>query len=199
MKRSLRQEIFNAPNIITMFRIAIIPVVCFFLYEAGPVDSFIASLLLALGAISDFFDGYLARKYNLISVVGKFLDPLADKLIVMATLVMMVPMGRIDAWICIVLLTREITITGLRSIASTEGLVMAANDSGRYKTAFQLVGILCLMIHYTYTIDFVFLTANIDFHTVGLWLIYISLAFSLFSAGLYFRDFTRAVLRREQA
>jgi len=199
VKRGLRQEIFNAPNLITMSRIAIIPVVLVFLHEAGPVDSFIAACLLALGAVSDFFDGYLARKYNLISVVGKFLDPLADKLIVMATLVMMVPMGRIEAWICIVLLTREITITGLRSIASTEGLVMAASDSGRYKTAFQLVGILCLMIHYTYTIDFVFLRVAFDFHVVGLWLIYISLAFSLFSAALYFRDFTRAVLRREEA
>lgn len=196
-KRGLREEIFNAPNLITMFRIAIIPAVCFFLYKAGPTESFIAAILLAFGAVSDFFDGYLARKYNLISVVGKFLDPLADKLIVMATMVMMVPMGRIEAWICIVVLAREITITGLRSIASSEGLIMAAKDSGRYKTAFQLVGVLCLIIHYTYTIDFVFVTTPVDFHVVGLWLIYISLGFSLFSAGLYFRDFTRAILRRE--
>jgi CDP-diacylglycerol--glycerol-3-phosphate 3-phosphatidyltransferase len=197
VKRSLRDELFNAPNLITMFRIAIIPAVCFFLHQAGPVDSFIAACLLSLAAISDFFDGYLARKRNMISVVGKFLDPLADKLIVMATLVMMVPMGRIEAWICIVLLAREITITGLRSIATTEGLVMAAKDSGRYKTAFQLVGILCLMIHYPYTIDFVFFSVPIHFQLVGEWLIYISLGFSIFSAALYFRDFTRAVVARD--
>jgi CDP-diacylglycerol--glycerol-3-phosphate 3-phosphatidyltransferase len=196
-RSSLRQEFFNAPNMITMFRIALIPLVCVFLYRAGPVDSFVAACLLALAAISDFLDGYLARRQNLVSVLGKFLDPLADKLIVMATLVMMVPMGRIEAWICIVLLAREISITGLRGIASTEGLVMAAKDSGRYKTAFQLVGILCLMIHYTYNIDFLFFQALIDFHVVGTWLIYISLGFSIFSAGVYIRDFVRAVLDRE--
>lgn len=197
VRRTLRQEFVNAPNLITMFRIALIPVVCVFLHRAGPVESFVAACLLALAAVSDFLDGYLARKRNLVSVLGKFLDPLADKLIVMATLVMMVPMGRIEAWICIVLLAREISITGLRGIASTEGLVMAAKDSGRYKTAFQLVGILCLMIHYPYTIDFVFFSAPIDFHLVGTWLIYISLGFSIFSAAIYVRDFVRAVVARE--
>jgi CDP-diacylglycerol--glycerol-3-phosphate 3-phosphatidyltransferase len=197
MRRSIRDEFLNAPNLITMFRIALIPVVCVFLHRAGPLESFIAACLLALAAISDFLDGYLARRRKLVSVLGKFLDPLADKLIVMATLVMMVPMGRIEAWICIVLLAREIAITGLRGIASTEGLVMAAKDSGRYKTAFQLVGILCLMIHYTYSIDFLFVSAAIDFHVVGLWLIYISLGFSIFSAAVYIRDFVRAVLARE--
>lgn len=196
-KRTLREEFFNLPNLITMFRIAIIPAVCWFLHLGGPLDSFIAAVLFSLAAISDFFDGYLARKRNLISVVGKFLDPLADKLIVMATIVMMVPMGRVEAWICIVLIAREITITGLRSIATTEGLIMAASDSGRYKTAFQLVGILCLMIHYPYTIDYFFFSAPINFQIVGEWLIYISLGFSLFSAALYFRDFTRAILVRE--
>jgi CDP-diacylglycerol--glycerol-3-phosphate 3-phosphatidyltransferase len=197
MKRTLREEFLNLPNLITMFRIALIPVVCVFLYQAGPVESFISACLLALAAISDFLDGYLARKRNLVSVLGKFLDPLADKLIVMATLVMMVPMGRIEAWVCIVLLAREIAITGLRGIASTEGMIMAAKDSGRYKTAFQLVGILCLMIHYTYNINFVLFSTAIDFHAVGTWLVYISLGFSIFSAGVYIRDFVRAVLQRE--
>ena len=196
-KRTLREEFFNLPNLITMFRIAMIPAICWFLNLGGPMDSFIASILIALASISDFFDGYFARKQNLISVVGKFLDPLADKLLVMAVIVMMVPMGRVEAWICIVLLTREITITGLRSIATTEGLVMAASDSGRYKTAFQMVGILCLTIHYPYTIDFFFFSAPINFQVVGDWLIYISLGFSLFSAALYFRDFSRAILVRE--
>jgi CDP-diacylglycerol--glycerol-3-phosphate 3-phosphatidyltransferase len=197
MRRSLRDEFLNLPNLITMFRIALIPVVCVYLYKAGPVESFIAACLLAVAAISDFLDGYLARKRGLVSVLGKFLDPLADKLIVMATLVMMVPMGRIEAWICIVLLAREISITGLRGIASTEGLVMAAKDSGRYKTAFQLVGIVCLMIHYTYNLNFGLFSTPVDFHVVGTWLIYISLGFSIFSAGVYIRDFIRAVLARE--
>ena len=197
MKRSIRQEFLNAPNLVTLFRIALIPGVCFAVSGGGPWDSFIAACLMALAAISDFLDGYLARRQNLVSVLGKFLDPLADKLLVMATLVMLVPMGRIEAWIAIVLLARELAITGLRAIASTEGLVMAAKDSGRYKTAFQLVGILCLVIHYTYNLDFLFFSATFDFHVVGTWLIYISLGFSIFSAGIYLQDFARAVLARE--
>jgi CDP-diacylglycerol--glycerol-3-phosphate 3-phosphatidyltransferase len=98
MKRSIRQEFLNGPNLITLFRIALIPGVCLAVSGGGPGDSFIAACLMALAAISDFFDGYLARKQQLVSVLGKFLDPLADKLIVMATLVMLVPMGRIEAW-----------------------------------------------------------------------------------------------------
>jgi phosphatidylglycerophosphate synthase len=114
----------------------------------------------ALAAITDFFDGYIARKQGLVSVLGKFLDPLADKLFVMATLVWLVNMGRIETWVVVALLAREFGITGLRSIASSEGVVIAAGDDGKAKTALQMIGILCLILGYPYTL-------HLGFHDLG--------------------------------
>jgi CDP-diacylglycerol---glycerol-3-phosphate 3-phosphatidyltransferase len=219
MRRSLKQEFFNLPNMLTMFRILVIPVVLVFISHESPVNSFVAACLFALAAITDFFDGWLARSRGLTTVLGKFLDPLADKLIVTSTLVMLVPLGRIPAWLVVLLLARELSITGLRSIASNEGMVIAANQGGKWKTAFQLTGILGLLIHYPYPIAVIspalvrwtegtqfqeWLTALgvpvrpwVDFHSVGLWLIYLSLFFSLFSAWQYIVGFVREINRRD--
>jgi CDP-diacylglycerol--glycerol-3-phosphate 3-phosphatidyltransferase len=156
----------------------------------------------------------------LITVFGNFLDPLADKLIVMSTLVVLIPLGRIPAWVVVLLLARDFSITGLRGIASKEGMVIAASQGGKWKTAFQLVGILALIIHYPYPIAVIGdwlhnLVAGtwfhrmladlgipvrpwVDFHVVGLWLIYMSLFFSIFSAWQYIRNFGREVNRRSQ-
>lgn len=189
IRRSLRDELLNLPNMLTLARVFAIPVVLYFLSLGTPLSSAIAGLLFGLAAITDAVDGYLARKWNLITVTGKFLDPLADKLIVMATLVMMVPMGRIPAWMVILLLTREISITGLRSIASSEGLVIAAGREGKIKTALQLVGILCLCFHFRYPIELIFWRPQVSYHVVGYWLLLFSLFFSIFSAGDYMRTF----------
>lgn len=191
MATTLRQEFTNVPNVITMFRIAVIPLVLVFIDNASPFRSFVATLIYTLAALSDFIDGYLARKWGQISVLGKFLDPLADKLIVMATLVWMVERERAPAWLVVVLLARELAMSGLRSIASSEGIVIAASTEARYKTALQLVGILCLIIHFDYMLTGTQITVN--FHLVGLWTLYLSLGFSLFSFFGYLRSFGRAV------
>ena len=99
-------------------------------------------------------DGYLARKLGVVSVLGKFLDPLADKLIVMAALVWMVPMGRIAAWVVVLLLAREISVTGLRSVAASEGVVISAGQEGKTKTALQMIGIVALVLGYPYHISY---------------------------------------------
>lgn len=196
-KRRFRDEVFNIPNILTYGRIGLIPLVLVFLAQDTPGTSFIAALLMTAASVTDFLDGYVAKKYNMVSTLGKYLDPLADKLIVMSTLVMLVHMDRLAAWVCILLLARDFSITGLRGIASNEGLVLAAINPARYKTAFQLVGILCLIIHFPYHVDYVVVSGAIDFHVVGIWLVAISLFFSLFSAVLYFRSFVKAVLEKE--
>jgi CDP-diacylglycerol--glycerol-3-phosphate 3-phosphatidyltransferase len=217
----MKEEFFNLPNMLTMFRILIIPVVLWFIYYESRINSFIAASLFSLASITDFFDGWLARRRNMITVLGKFLDPLADKLIVMSTLVMLVPLGRIPAWVVVLLLARELSITGLRGIASSEGLVIVASQGGKWKTAFQLTGILGLLIHYSYPIALISpaihnLVADswfhnllsswgipvrpwVDFHTVGLWLIFMSLFFSIFSAVQYMIDFVQTISRRDQA
>jgi CDP-diacylglycerol--glycerol-3-phosphate 3-phosphatidyltransferase len=123
-------------------------------------------------------------------MIGKFLDPLADKLIVTATLVWMVPMGRIAAWAVVLLISREITITALRSIAGAEGLVIAAGEGGKAKTALQMIGIICLLLGYPYEFA---LFGKVDLVHVGRLLIYCSLFFSITSAARYMGLFADAI------
>ena len=196
-RRTLREDALNLPNLLTFARIVVIPLVLVLLDRGGPRDCFWAALLFAGAAITDFLDGYLARKRNLVSVLGKFLDPLADKLIVMATLVWLVPMGRIEPWVVVLLLARELSITGLRSIAASEGVVIAAGEEGKAKTALQMVGILMLMIGYPYRMNFlIFDLGVVDLVHVGRWLIYISLVYSLASAAKYVGLFASTVEAR---
>lgn len=196
---TLREDLYNLPNLLTFFRIVLVPVVCVFIYFGDPLSSFISVVLFALASVTDWFDGYLARKRNLVSMTGKFLDPLADKLLVMAVLVMLVPLGRISATIVIIIVARELTVMGLRSVAAAEGIIIAAGQGGKFKTAFQMTGLMGLMIHYVYTVDFLFVQTRLNFHTIGLWLIIISVYFSLQSAYQYFAGFLEGVERaREQ-
>jgi CDP-diacylglycerol--glycerol-3-phosphate 3-phosphatidyltransferase len=198
-RRSLKQDALNLPNLLTMGRVAIIPVVLLFLGRGTPKDCVVAALIYAAAAITDLLDGYLARKLDVVSVLGKFLDPLADKLLVMASLVWMIPMGRIQEWVVVVLIGREISITGLRSIASSEGVVIAAGESGKSKTALQMVGILCLIIGFPYHLDLGLADLGIvDLVRVGRWLIYVSLFFSLTSAVEYVGLFGAAVEAKDR-
>jgi CDP-diacylglycerol--glycerol-3-phosphate 3-phosphatidyltransferase len=191
--RSLRKEFLNTPNAITLVRIAMIPVFLYFTYAESRVNSFVAGLVYAVTGTTDFLDGWIARKKGLVTVIGKFLDPLADKLIVMAALVMLVHLGRVAAWVVIVIMAREFMVTGLRTIAMSEGLVIAAGQEGKHKTAFQVAAITFLIIHYTYPIDMVFFAFDLDANRVGTLLLYISLVFSVWSAWSYFRSFVRVV------
>jgi CDP-diacylglycerol--glycerol-3-phosphate 3-phosphatidyltransferase len=193
-RRSLKEDALNLPNLLTMGRVAIIPVFLWFLQRGTPRDCVIAAIIYAAAAITDLLDGYLARRLNIVSVLGKFLDPLADKLLVMASLIWMVPMGRIPEWAVVLLLGREISITGLRSIASSEGVVIAAGEGGKSKTALQMVGILCLIIGYPYHLSLGFYDMGmVDLVPVGRWLVYLSLVFSVTSAVEYVGLFAQAV------
>ena len=153
--------------------------------------SFIAAVLYLIAAAGDALDGYLARSRGQVSVLGKFLDPLADKLIVTAVLVFMVGLGRVPAWVVVVLIARDLAITGLRSIASAEGLIIAASEGGKIKTALQLVATVLLLVHFRYPV--LGLGFSIDYHKAGLWLLYISLAMSVLSGADYVRGFLRVL------
>lgn len=193
-RSSLKKDALNLPNLLTMGRVAIIPFVLWLLDQGTPHDCLVAAFVYSAAALTDMLDGYLARRMNIVSVLGKFLDPLADKLLVMASLIWMVPMGRIPEWAVTLLLAREISITGLRSIASSEGVVIAAGGGGKSKTALQMVGILCLMIGYPYHFDLGVVDLGVvDLVVVGRALIYISLVFSLASAFQYVGLFAQAV------
>jgi CDP-diacylglycerol---glycerol-3-phosphate 3-phosphatidyltransferase len=192
----LVQEFWNLPNILTLGRILLIPLFVWLLYKADPLSSLLAAVVFAVASITDIIDGYLARRWNLITVVGKFMDPLADKLIAMAALVMMVRLGRIAAWMVVVLLARELIISGLRTIAASEGMVIAAGQEGKWKTSLQLVGIISLCVHYEHTVDWGFYASPVNFNKVGQVLVYLSAAFSVWSAVVYFRAFLAMLARR---
>ena len=195
--RTLRQEAFNLPNAITFARVAMIPVILFFTYHESRVDSFIAAVLYAITGATDFLDGWVARRKGLVTVIGKFFDPLADKLIVMAALVMLVHLGRVAPWLVILVMGREFIVTGLRTIAMSEGIVIAAGQEGKYKTSIQLAAISFLLIHYKYRVDFLAFEVDVDANVVGTWLLYLSVAFSLWSAWAYIRDFFKGVYAPE--
>ncbi|XXF80646.1 CDP-diacylglycerol--glycerol-3-phosphate 3-phosphatidyltransferase [Myxococcaceae bacterium GXIMD 01537] len=192
----LVQEFWNLPNMLTLGRILLIPLFVWFMYDADPFASLMAAVVFAVASITDVVDGYLARKWNLITVVGKFMDPLADKLIAMAAMVMLVRLGRIAAWVVIVLLARELIVSGLRTIAASEGMVIAAGQEGKWKTSLQLVGIISLCVHYVHPLDLGYRVVPVDYNLVGQVLVYLSGAFSVWSAVVYFRAFLAMLARR---
>jgi CDP-diacylglycerol---glycerol-3-phosphate 3-phosphatidyltransferase len=197
-RTSIREDAINLPNLLTFLRILLIPVVLWLIGQATPRANFWAAIVYGITAITDFLDGWLARRQGLISVLGKFLDPLADKLLVMAVLVFMVELGRVPSWAVIVIIARELSITSLRVIAMSEGVVIAAGQGGKDKTALQMVALLMLILHHPYDLHFGFATVRADFHSVGLVLLYVSVFFAITSAGEYIKLFVEAVEAKEQ-
>jgi len=188
---SASTKLLNLPNILTLSRIAAVPVVVFLLLFESKQNCFWAAFVFTAASITDWLDGYLARKWGIVTVLGKFLDPLADKLIVMAALIMLIPLDRVPAWAVFVILAREIIVSGIRSIASTEGIVIAASNLGKYKTIFQMVAIVGLLLHYRYYwffgVQFDFLYPSL--HNAGIFIFYISLFLTVWSGGDYFVKF----------
>lgn len=198
MARSLAKEFWNLPNGITLARIASIPVFLLFTWYESRVNSLVAALIFVVSGATDFLDGWLARRRGLVTVIGKFIDPLADKLVVVSALIMLVHLGRVAAWVVIVIMAREFIITGLRAVASSEGIFIAPSQEGKYKTTLQIAAIAFLLLHYRYAVDFVVATVVVDANSAGTLLLYLSLGFSLWSATRYLVDFIRAVYRRDE-
>jgi CDP-diacylglycerol---glycerol-3-phosphate 3-phosphatidyltransferase len=188
-RERLRDELLNAPNLMTLGRVALIPVFLYLLSYENRRNSFLAAAVYAVCALTDWFDGWLARISNKVTTLGKFLDPLADKVIVVSALVMLVRLGRVPVWVVVVIITREFLISGVRTIAATEGLVIPASQGGKWKTSLQLCGIICLMLHYHYAIDYGLGTLVTDFQAVGSMLLYLSLVPLIASAIDYVRAF----------
>ena len=194
----LREDAVNLPNLLTMLRIALIPVVIWLMVDGTPPSNFWAAMVYTASAVTDVIDGWLARRMGLISVLGKFLDPLADKLLIMASLVMMTAMGRVPAWAVIIILARELSITSLRVIAMSEGVTIAAGQGGKEKAALQNIAVLMLLIHQPYVVNFGYYEGVVSFHVVGIVLLFVSVFFALTSAGEYVKLFVDAVERKER-
>jgi len=174
---NLRTGRLNLPNLLTLARIAAVPVVLVLLLSDSRVSGVWAAAIFGIAAVTDFVDGWLARKWGVVTILGKFLDPLADKLIVMVALIMLIPLDRVPAWAVFLILAREMIVTGLRSIASSEGIVIDASELGKYKTIYQMVAIPGLMLHYDFNWFFglewgIF---QVNMHNFGIFSSFISL------------------------
>ncbi|AEB10319.1 CDP-diacylglycerol--glycerol-3-phosphate 3-phosphatidyltransferase [Desulfobacca acetoxidans] len=172
---------WNLPNALTVLRIGAIPVLIALMTVPGRFVSFMAALVFLAAGMTDLLDGFFARRHRLVSRVGKFMDPLADKLLVSAALIMLIPLERIEAWLVFVIIGRELAVTGLRAIAASEGMVMAADRWGKLKTIFQMVALFALILHYPYL--------SIDFQRLGTVLIWIAAAITVASGTGYFLTF----------
>lgn len=180
----------NLPNKITISRIFLIPLFLIVLsidFNWGeisignnvlPITQLVGSIIFIIASITDWLDGYIARKYNLITNMGKFLDPLADKLLVSAAFIMLIELQIAPAWIIIVIISREFAITGFRLVASGEGVVLAASSMGKLKTVSQILAVILLMLN-----NFPFSYTNIP---VDIIMLYVALIFTVWSGIDYF-------------
>jgi CDP-diacylglycerol--glycerol-3-phosphate 3-phosphatidyltransferase len=184
----------TTPNMLTLVRIGAVPILVVLLMFPGRAPSAAAAAVFFAASITDFLDGYIARNYGSGSTVGKFLDPLADKLLVTAALIMLSAMARvprIPGWIVVVLVSREILVTGLRAVAAAEGWIIAAEELGKYKMVLQVMAVQALLIHYTYL--------DIDFFAAGLFILWLALVVSIWSAVEYFVNGFRLLTMGERS
>ena len=140
----------NTPNKLTVGRMILVPFMVLFLLTdlGGEANRYISLVIFAGASITDWFDGYLARKHHLVTNFGKFMDPLADKLLVCSAMICMIELGRLPAWIVIIIIAREFIISGFRLIAAENGVVIAANYWGKFKTVSQMIMIILLILHF---------------------------------------------------
>ena len=176
----------NLPTKLTLLRLLLIPIIVSFLYIPGRTTNLIAAILFFIAALSDLFDGFLARRYNCVTTMGKLLDPMTDKLLVLIILIFLVELNRVEGWMASVILAREIIITTLRAIAVEKGEVIAARWSGKIKTLFQLSSLNLLILHHPYF--------SVDMQKIGTYLLWVALFFSVISGVEYFKRFYRLVL-----
>ncbi len=175
----------NLPNVLTLLRMGAVPFFVVFFYIPffrTPQGSVLLTLLFLVAALTDLLDGYLARLRSQVTPFGKFLDPVADKILVISVMILLVSEGRVPAWIAIIIISREFIVTGLRMSASLEGIVIAAESLGKYKMFFQSVAIIFLLL---------VSDPALYFDRIGIFILLLSMVFSLFSACQYFVKFAQ--------
>ena len=173
----------------TLSRVAAVPVLVILLYFTSRLTCLAAFLVFLLASLTDMLDGMIARRTKTVSNFGKFLDPLADKVLVLAALVMLVQLGWVEAFVVIIILTREIAVTGLRAMASDNGIVIPADRYGKLKTITQIAALCPLLLHYPWL--------GFDPAPAGEIILYIALVLTVFSGINYWRSFN-AVYSREK-
>ena len=175
------------PNVLTFVRIGLVPVLVLTLLWPTMGGRLLAAACFLVACLTDFFDGWLARRHGLTTALGQLLDPLADKLLVAAALIMLAavpPEPRVPAWMAVVIVLRELAVTGLRGIASHGGVLVPARELGKYKMVVQMFALEALLIHYRYALPG--LGLEVDFHAAGMVLLWMALVLAVWSGVDYY-------------
>ena len=186
MEKLNHQQILSLPNGITIIRILAIPLILVLLFYIGRGYQLLTALLFLGAAVTDTIDGYIARRRGMVTTLGKFLDPLADKLLIVTALIALIPAREISVWMVIVIVGREIAITGLRGIAVSQGIVIAASTLGKFKTVFEVASIFFLILNGSYF--------PINFRPIGLVFLWVALGIAVISAVDYFKKFLKSII-----
>jgi len=186
MEKLNRQKILNLPNGVTIIRIVAIPIILLLLFTSGQAYKVITALLFLFVAGTDTLDGYLARRRGMVTTLGKFLDPLADKLLIVTALIALIPARGIPFWMVIVIVGREIAVTGLRGIAVSQDMVISASPLGKYKTVFEVASIFFLIFDGN--------LFPIDFYQVGIVFLWVAMGMAIISAVDYFNKFLKSIV-----
>jgi CDP-diacylglycerol---glycerol-3-phosphate 3-phosphatidyltransferase len=166
------------PNVLTLFRILAVPLIIGLMYAPNRLACLLAALIFSAAAITDYFDGFLARQKDMVSDFGKVMDPLADKLLVASTLIMLTKWQWVPAWAVCVIIGRELAVTGLRNIIAKNEQDVSSSWLGKYKTGFQIAAMIPLLLHYSYF--------TIDLNAIGMFFFWGALIFTLWSGIDYF-------------
>ena len=171
-------NLISGPNRLTLFRIAAVPIIIVLLLFPNRICTFIAAMLFSAAAITDYLDGFYARKRNQVTTLGTIMDPVADKLLVSSAFIMLTSLGWVPAWMACIIIGRELAVTGLRNIIAEKGEDLSASNLGKYKTGFQIAAIIPLMIHYPFF--------GLNVQAIGGLFIWGALALTIWSGADYF-------------
>jgi len=186
-----RQTLTNLPNLLTYLRMAAIPLIILCLTDPTSDSSYnVAFTLFVMASITDYLDGIMARRHNLVTSVGKLLDPLADKLLTSAVLIMLIPLGKVPAWLVFLIIGREMTITGLRSVAASQGLILNASRMGKNKMISQTIALSLLLLNVP--------RMHVFLSVLGMIFLWVSVILGYWSARDYFVNFYEEAKSREQ-
>ena len=177
------KNILNLANYLTVSRIFAVPMIVVLLYFPSKATTILATVLFMLASLTDLLDGLVARRSGRVTTLGKFLDPLADKVLICSVLIMLVQLGWVPAWIAIVILCRELAVTGMRAVAAEKGDVIAADRFGKLKTVLQSFALVPLLLHYPYF--------GLNVEGIGMGILYAALVLTVFSGGNYLYGFYR--------
>jgi CDP-diacylglycerol--glycerol-3-phosphate 3-phosphatidyltransferase len=186
MEKLNREQVLSLPNGVTILRILAIPLILVLLFYVGRGYQLVTGLLFLAAAVTDTLDGYLARRRGMVTTLGTFLDPLADKLLIVTSLIALMSAREVPAWMVIVIVGREIAITGLRGIAVSQDIIISASALGKYKTVFEVASIFFLILNGNYFF--------INFHPIGMVFLWVALGIAVISGVNYFWRYLKSII-----